>query len=73
MKEMRVHPLVKAEMRESVRFHETRFEGLGLWFLAAVEEPSECISAHPEAGTPLHHEFRKHIAPGFPYNVINRV
>ena len=70
MKEVRFHPQAKAEMQESVRFYEARFEGLGFRFLAAVEQTSERISAHPEAGTPLKTGFRKRIVPGFPYNVI---
>ena len=73
MKEVRFHPQAKAEMQESVRFYEARFEGLGFRFLAAVEQTSERILAYPEAGTHLQHGFRKRIVPGFPYNVIYRV
>ena len=59
MKKVRFHPQAKAEMQESVRFYEARFEGLGFRFLSAVEQTSERISAHPEAGTPLKTGFRK--------------
>ena len=70
MKKVRFHPQAKAEMQESVRFYEARFEGLGFRFLSAVEQTSERISAHPEADLPLKHGFRKRIVPEFPYNVI---
>ena len=70
MKEVRFHPQARAEMQESVRFYEARFEGLGSRFLGAVEQTAERISAHPEAGTPLKTGFRKRIVSGFPYNVI---
>ena len=70
MKEVRFHPQAKAEMLETVRFYEARFEGLGFRFLSAVEQTSERISAHPEADLPLKHGFRKRIVPEFPYNVI---
>lgn len=60
-------------MRESVRFYETRLDGLGLRFLAGVEQTAKRISTHPEAGASLAGKFRKRIVPGFPYAVIYRV
>ena len=59
-------------MRESVEFYEAQLDGLGS-VLSAVEQTTEWISAHPEAGTSLDGEFRKRIIPGFPYNIIYRV
>ncbi|MCH7615169.1 MAG: hypothetical protein IH978_05465 [Nitrospinae bacterium] len=56
-------------MRESVLFYESRLDGLGLRFLAAVEKTTERISTCSEAGVPLVGEFRKRIVPGFPYNM----
>ncbi|MBI4517651.1 MAG: type II toxin-antitoxin system RelE/ParE family toxin [Deltaproteobacteria bacterium] len=73
MKEAIFHPDARAEASESVEFYQARLEGLGLRFLAAVEEAAERISASPEAGTPLAGGFRKRIVSGFPYNVIYRV
>lgn len=73
MKETIFHPEARAEMREAVEFYEARLNGLGLRFLSAVEQTTDRISAHPEAGTPLGSELRKWIVPGFPYNIIYRV
>ena len=58
MKEAIFHPEARAEMRESIDFYEVRLEGLGLRFLAAVEETTQRIVAYPEAGAPLAGEFR---------------
>jgi len=57
----------------AVLFYESRLDGLGLRFLAAVEKTTERISTCSEAGVPLVGEFRKRIVPGFPYNIIYRV
>ena len=51
MKEAIFHPEARAEVGESVEFYEARLDGLGLRFLAAVEETAERISANPEAGS----------------------
>jgi hypothetical protein len=59
VKEAIFHPEARAEMSQSVAFYEARLEGLGLRFLAAVEQTTERIVAHPEAGAPLGGEFRK--------------
>ena len=73
MREAIFHPEARAEVKESVEFYETRLNGLGLRFLAAVEGTVERISASPEAGSPLAGKFRKRIVSGFPYNIIYRV
>ena len=73
MKEAIFHPEAQAEMRESIDFYEVRLEGLGLRFLAAVEETTKRIVAYPEAGAPLAGEFRKRIVQGFPFNMIYHV
>ena len=73
MKEAVFHPAARAEVEQSVEFYETRLNGLGLRFLAAVEQTAERISASPEAGAPLAGGFRKRIVSGFPYSVIYRV
>ena len=73
MKEAIFHPEARAEMRQSIEFYEARLEGLGLRFLAAVEQTTQRIVAHPEAGAPLTGEYRKRIVQGFPFNIIYRV
>lgn len=73
MKKAIFHPEARAEMRQSIEFYEARIEGLGLRFLAAVEQTTERIVARPEAGAPLAGEFRKRIVQDFPFNIIYRV
>ena len=73
MKRAIFHPEAFAEVRQSIDFYETRLEGLGLWFLAAVEATAERISANPEAGAPLAGGFRQRIVSGFPYSIIYRI
>lgn len=73
MKEVIFHPEARAEANESVEFYQTRLDGLGLRFLAAMEAATERVSANPEAGAPLAGGFRKRIVPGFPFNLIYRV
>ena len=73
MKEAVFHPEARAEVEQSVEFYEARLDGLGLRFLAAVEQTAERISASPEAGAPLTGGFRTRIVSGFPYTVIYRV
>ncbi len=73
MKEAIFHPEARAEMRQAFNFYEARLDGLGFRFLSAVEQTSERISIHPEAGAPLSGEFRQRMVQGFPYNIIYRV
>ena len=73
MKEVIFHPEARAEMRESVEFYEARLKGLGVRFLAVMEQTVERISTQPEVGASLAGEFRKRIVPGFPFNIIYRV
>jgi len=49
--EIEFHPLARAELDASVDFYESRLEGLGIRFLAAVEETTERIAASPGAGS----------------------
>lgn len=53
------HPSARAELDASVDFYESRLEGLGLRFLAAVEETTDRIAASPRAGSSLAEGFRK--------------
>lgn len=59
MKEAIFHPEARAETDGSVDFYEARLDGLGLRFLAAVEETTERISASPDAAAPLRGGYRK--------------
>lgn len=70
MKPVEFHPSARAELDAAVEYYEVRLEGLGLRFLAAVQEASERIESSPEAGSPLPGELRKRLVQGFPFSVI---
>lgn len=67
------HPSARAELDASVDFYESRLEGLGGRFLAAVEEAIGRIAQSPDAGSALQRGFRKQLVSGFPFTVVYRV
>jgi hypothetical protein len=73
VKEVVFHPEARAETDGSVDFYDARLDGLGLRFLAAVEEVTERVSTSPDAGAPLKGAYRKRVVPRFPYSIIYRV
>lgn len=68
-----LHPAARAELDASTAFYESRLDGLGLRFLAAVEETTERIASSPEGGSPMESGLRRRLVPGFPFSVIYRV
>jgi plasmid stabilization system protein ParE len=67
------HPAARAELDASTAFYESRLDGLGLRFLAAVEETTGRIASSPEGGSPMESGLRRRLVPGFPFSVIYRV
>ena len=67
------HPAARAELDASTAFYESRLDGLGLRFLAAVEEVTVRIASSPNAGSPLERGLRRRLVPGFPFSVMYRV
>lgn len=53
-----IHPAARAELDASIAFDESRLDGLGLRFLAAVEETTGRIASSPERGSPMDSGFR---------------
>ena len=72
MKDVTFHPVARAELDASTEFYESCLTGLGLRFLAAVEEATNRIAESPDAGAPLGGGFRKRLVPGFPFSIIYR-
>jgi plasmid stabilization system protein ParE len=66
------HPSARGELEASIDFYESRLEGLGRRFLAAVEEAIERIAKSPGAGSPLEAGFRKRLVSGFPFSIVYR-
>ena len=57
-------------MLASARFYEERATGLGIDFLAAVEETKRRIEPFPEAGPIERGSIRKRLVLGFPFTVL---
>jgi toxin ParE1/3/4 len=68
-----IHPEAEVEMEEAAAFYETREEGLGIDFLAAVVEAIQRAVDHPAAGTPVDAQRRRVYTRRFPYAVVYRV
>ena len=72
MNEAIFHPEAQEELRQSIKFYDSRLNGLGLRFLEAVEGTVERMFSSLDAGSPLDNGFRRSVVSGFPYSVIYR-
>ena len=50
---VRFGPEAEAELREAVRWYEQRHDGLGLAFLAGIEDAVDAIARWPQSGSPV--------------------
>ena len=50
MKTVIFHPLAEQELTESATYYEEQKTGLGLEYLAAVEQAVNCLMYYPEIG-----------------------
>ena len=73
MRVVAFHPEAQVELDTSAIFYHERLTGLGVRFVAAVEDTVERLAATPVAGSPLGEEHRKRLVSGFPFSVIYRV
>jgi plasmid stabilization system protein ParE len=67
------HPEAHAEMIDQARYYESKSEGLGSDFLAAVEEITQRIGKSPKAGSIDDGNIRKRLVSGFPISVLYEV
>jgi toxin ParE2 len=67
------HPEAHEEMIESARFYERKAEGLGLDFLATVEETTHRIEQFPKAGATDKANIRKRLVLGFPFTILYEI
>ena len=74
---VRFGPEAVAELHEAARWYEQRRAGIGLAFLAAVEEVVDGIGRWPESGSPVPESKRLGIRrtrlARFPYHVVHLV
>jgi plasmid stabilization system protein ParE len=70
MRKVTLHEEADAEVNEAAKFYEERVPGLGLLFLAAVEEAVEKVLANPEAFQLVGDEIRHKLIRRFPYSLL---
>jgi plasmid stabilization system protein ParE len=73
MKTVIFHPLAEQELTESATYYEEQKTGLGLEYLAAVEQAVNCLMYYPEIGAKIRGSIRRLILPKFPYSLLYRV
>lgn len=64
------HEEAAVEVNEGVAYYEERVPGLGLLFLAAVEEATEKVLANPEAFQLVGDELRHKAIRRFPFSLL---
>lgn len=72
MRRLRVDPAAEAELSAAVRWYESMRAGLGVDFLAAIDEALERTRAGPES-FPIWrrgHPFRRHVLRRFPFVIF---
>ena len=70
MRKVTLHEEADAEVNEAAKYYEERVPGLGLLFLAAVEEAVEKVLADPEAFQLVGDEIRHKLIRRFPYSLL---
>lgn len=70
----RLRDAVVQDLTETADWYDERRPGLGLRFLAAVEETLSRIEENPRLYRPLYRDFRRALLPRpFPYQVFFRI
>ena len=70
MRRVTLHEEADAEVNEAAKYYEERVPGLGLLFLAVVEEAVEKVLANPEAFQLVGDEIRHKLIRRFPYSLL---
>ena len=71
MKPVLVHPKATTELDEAIVYYESKVTGLGLDFLASVEQAIQKIQNNPHTWPPhTDARFRKYLLERFPYSVF---
>ena len=64
------HELAEIELNDGSIFFESKREGLGLRFLAAMEAAVTHIQKHPQASPVIINDVRRKVLRGFPYSIV---
>ena len=69
-KRVSFHELAEIELNDGSIFFESKREGLGLRFLAAMEAAVTHIQKHPQASPVIINDVRRKVLRGFPYSIV---
>src|SRR5215470_12816856 len=64
------HELAEIELNDASIFFESKREGLGLRFLAAMEAAVTHIQEHPQASPIIIKDVRRKVLKRFPYSIM---
>lgn len=64
------HCLAERELHDAAEYYELESAGLGVAFLAAVEQCARAILQHPEAGVVVRGSVRRRLVRRFPYAIL---
>jgi plasmid stabilization system protein ParE len=67
------HPDAQAEFISAAQFYERQTEGLGLEFIATIQNAYEGLPESPASGAPFGRRLRRLLVPKFPYGLLYRV
>jgi plasmid stabilization system protein ParE len=67
------HPDAQNEFISAAQFYERQTEGLGLDFIATVQNAYERLPQFPASGAPFGRRLRRLLVPKFPYGLLYRV
>ena len=69
-KRVSFHELAEIELNDASIFFESKREGLGLRFLAAMEAAVTHIQEHPQASPIIIEDIRRKVLRRFPYSIL---
>jgi toxin ParE1/3/4 len=67
------HPDAQAEFVSAAQFYERQTEGLGLDFIATVQNAYDPLPEFPASGAPFGRQLKRLLVPKFPYGLLYRV
>jgi toxin ParE1/3/4 len=73
MKNVVFHPLAEKELMDVVAYYEDQEPGLGLEYVAEIEQAVNFIARYPEAGFKVQGSIRRLTLPKFPYSLLYRL
>ncbi len=65
-----LHDEAEAELDAAAGYYETCRAGLGLEFAEEVYATIQLACAHPQAGTPVSEDIRRHLVKRFPFGIL---